>query len=162
MRALALVLLATAALAKPVAETPLAEAIARASVICAATLVGHEFDDLKPGKVARTDNRFTLLKRYRVTEVFRDATGKVHLDSILSVRDKSNGCVVWTDQVSYESKTLTFRPVVPAHAVQGEPERLKVPVGKKVILLLDESNQHYGWFASPRDDDPELRARLPH
>ncbi|MBI4861912.1 MAG: hypothetical protein HY815_16890 [Candidatus Riflebacteria bacterium] len=143
-------------------ETTLDEAIEKAPIVCAARIVGHEFDGLKPGETRRTSQRFWLEIRYQVTEVFRDRSDKLACGNVLAIRQKSNSCLVFEEDVSYESRSLLFvrRDRLPDGKEETAQERLTVPVGKKVILFLGEDRTHYGWFVSPQDDTAALRSKL--
>lgn len=146
--------------AKPVASTPLPEAIEKASVICAARLVGHEYDDLKAGQTAERGGVDGLMMRYRVTDVLRDPAGRVKVGQALAVRDRTNACVIETEVVRYDGGELVFREKTPRDPARTGEMRVRVPLGRKVILLLDAELGHYGWFASPQDDTAALRVQL--
>src|SRR5206468_965944 len=101
-------------------------------------------------------------KRYKVQEILRDKTGKIKPDEILSIRDKSNSCLIFTEDVTYANHVLTFarRDKDQSGAEKVVTENVKVDTGAKVVLFLESENQHYGWFASPARYDDALVAKI--
>lgn len=148
--------------AKPVMSTTVETAVAEAPIVCAAEVIGFQFDDLKTGETKITGDRFFIKIRYCINEIFRGASEKVKIGSELTIATKSNTCIVFEEEVRREGSDLIFARKENSRG-GGEKvieERWSAPFGKKFILFLDEDMRHFGWFASPKTDDEAIRKLL--
>ena len=147
---------------KPVQETTLDDALEKAPIICSAEITGRQFDDLKPGETATTTARFFLGSRYRITEIFRDLSGKLALNNEMLIPGKSNSCLVWEETVKREGDNLVFSREENGKIMDVENFPI-FPANKKVILFLETGENgftHYGWFVSPQPDNEEIRSKI--
>lgn len=148
--------------AKPVMSTTVESAVAEAPVVCAAEVIGFQFDDLKTGETKMTSDRFFIGIRYRINEIFRGASEKIKKGSELTIATKSNTCLVFEEEVRREGNDLIFARKENSTG-GGEKiieERWSAPLGRKFILFLKEDLTHFGWLASPKPDDEAIRKLL--
>ncbi len=156
------------AYSKPVAQTDLAEAIAKAPVILEAEEGKVQYDDLKEGEtVVTTSLSFDCRKQsFRITKVFRNNTNvKIAVGSEIELNNKSNGCIDYDLKVKKIKGKLQMsavdRPGDPYFYTPKDPHRHEKDI---LFLTLNDSNPktlaHYGWFVSPQAATAELENKI--
>lgn len=154
--------IAPALLGKGARETTLEEAISQAPIICSGEVVGCQFDKLKPDEKVKTNDRFFLGIKYRISEIFRDLPNKLKVGTEIEVPLKSNTCLIWEEEVRRENNVLIFSRgnKNPAESGGSFEERWEAPLNQKFILFLDEKLHHFGWAISPKPESEEVKKKI--
>ena len=154
--------------AKPVANTPLGDAIAKAPVILLAETGPKEFDNLKPGEIRKSNEiSFECRKQsFRVLKIYRNNTGKVlQVGNSILINDKSNGCIDFEITIQRKGNKLEINRL----DEKNSPYTIEIINHRdKVVLFLEpdqpnaKSLEHYGWFVSPHEYNNNLESQIMH
>ncbi|MBX9571983.1 MAG: hypothetical protein K2X77_24030 [Candidatus Obscuribacterales bacterium] len=152
--------------AKPVAETPLGEAIEKAPIILLAEGGPKEYDNLKQGQIVKTHSiAFDCRKQaFKILKIYRNKTAwDLQPGKSVEINNKSNGCLDFEITIERKGNKLT---------VKQKEERGIKPYSidikndhEKVVLFLQPAYnpkflEHYGWFVSPEQYNGDLEKQI--
>ena len=140
---------------KPVATTPIEDALEKAPIILLAESGQKEFDNLREGEIRKSHEiEFDCRKQaFKILKVYRNKTNSaLKIGQSIELNNKSNGCIDFDITIQRKGTKLEI-----THA-DGKTAPYTIDITnkkEKVILFLQEFDpqkkllEHYGWFVSP-------------